>query len=70
MSLTAAALTTVRSAWAVRPAAADDLAVVVVVDGQLEHERAVVLLELLDLDLVGLVDERPDEVLEQLAHEG
>ena len=39
-------------------AAADDLAVVVVGDRQLEHDRAVVLLELLDRHLVGLVDER------------
>ena len=46
-------------------AAADDLAVVIVVDRQLEHERAVVLLELLDLDALGLVDERAGEVLEQ-----
>src|SRR4051794_16693863 len=49
-------------------APADDAAVVVVIDRQLEHERAVVLLELLDLDLRGLLHERPDEVLEQLAH--
>src|SRR3954468_9809361 len=48
-------------------APADDAAVVVVVDRQLVHERAVVLLELLDLDRVGLLHERPDEVLEQLA---
>ena len=52
------------------PAAADDLAVVVVGDRQLEDDRAVVLLELLDLHRVGLVDERADELLEQLAQPG
>src|SRR3954447_16043091 len=51
-------------------APADDAPVVLVVDGELEHERPVVLLELLDADLVGLVDERLREVLEQLPHGG
>src|SRR3954471_18833607 len=50
------------------PAAADDLAVVVLPHGKLEDDRAVVLLELLDGHGVGLVDERPREVLEQLPH--
>src|SRR6185312_1006813 len=50
-------------------AAADHLAVVVVGDRQLEHERAVVLLELLDGHLVRLVDELAGEVFEQLFQE-
>src|SRR5918994_1710688 len=52
------------------PATADDLAVVVVADGQLEHERAVVLLELLDPDAVRLVHQRARQVLEELLHPG
>src|SRR4051794_34756845 len=47
-------------------AAADDLAVVVLGDCELEHDRAVVLLELLDLDPVRLVDQRPGQLLQQL----
>ena len=47
------------------PAAADDLAVVVVGHRQLEDDGAVVLLEVLDLDLVRLVDERAGERLQQ-----
>src|SRR5919202_1988294 len=50
------------------PAAADDLAVVVLGDGQLEDDGPVVLLELLDGHGVGLIDERPRQVLEQLPH--
>jgi hypothetical protein len=53
LSLTDAALTTVRRALAVRPAAADDAAVVVVADGELEHQRAVVLGELVDRHRLG-----------------
>src|SRR3954465_5589741 len=49
--------------------ASDDLAVVVIRDRQLEHERAVVLLELLDLDLVGRIHQLLREIDEQLAHE-
>src|SRR3954451_16729882 len=49
-------------------AAADDLAVVVLGDRDLEHDGAVVLLELLDRDLPGLVDEALGQLLEQLAH--
>ena len=67
-SLTAAALTTVRSALAGATAAADDLAVVVLGHRELEDDRAVVLLELLDLHRVGLVDQRRGQVLEQLPH--
>src|SRR4051794_23923321 len=50
------------------PAAPDDLPVVVVGDGQLEDDRAVVLLELLDGHLVGMRDEHPGELLEEVAH--
>src|SRR3954466_135217 len=50
------------------PAASDDLSVVILVHGELEDQGAVVLLELLDLDGLGVVDEEPREVLEQLAH--
>src|SRR3954471_16794949 len=50
--------------------ASDDLSVVILVDRELEDQRAVVLLELLDLDGLGGVDEEPREVLEQLAHGG
>src|SRR5204862_5877785 len=49
-------------------ALADDLAVVVVRDGELEDDSPVVLVELLDLDLVRLVDELTGEVLQQLLH--
>ena len=49
------------------PAAADHPAVVVRGDAQLEHDRAVVLLELLDRDRVGIVDQAFGEVLEQPA---
>ena len=49
-------------------AASDDLSVVILVHRQLEDERAVVLLVLLDLHLVGVIDQQPREVLEQLAH--
>ena len=52
----------------VKAAAADDLAVVVVADGQLEHQRAVVLLELLHADAVRLVHQGAGQVLEQLLH--
>ena len=48
-------------------AAADHAAEVVVGDGHLEDEVAL-FLELLDLDLIGLLDEGPDEELDQLAH--
>ena len=68
MSLTAAALTIGAEGLRGASPAPDDLAVVVIGDRQLEHERAVVLLELLDLDLVGLVDQRLREIVEQLAH--
>src|SRR5262249_34522666 len=50
------------------PAASDDLSVVILVDGELEHQRAVVLLVGLHLDLVGVIDEEPREILEQLFH--
>jgi hypothetical protein len=50
------------------PAAADDAPVVVLGDRQLEHDRAVVLLELLDGHAVGRLDELAGEELEQLAH--
>ena len=48
-------------------AAADHLAVVLGADGELEHDRAVGLLEAFDGDLLGVVDEPLGEVLEQLA---
>src|SRR4051794_18904981 len=48
-------------------AASDDLSVVILVHRELEHERAVVLLELLDLDLLGPVDDRLRQVLEEVA---
>ena len=48
----------------------DDLAVVVRADGELEHERPVVLGELLDLDAVGLVDQRPRQLLQEFAGRG
>jgi hypothetical protein len=44
----------------------DHLAAVILGDGQLEDDRLVVLLELVDLDAVGLVDQGPREELEQL----
>ena len=47
-------------------AAPDHLAVVVGADGELEHDAAVALLEALDLDLLGVIDETLGEVLEQL----
>ena len=46
--------------------AADHLAAVVLGDAQLEDDRVVVLLELVNLDLVRLVDQGPGEELEQL----
>ena len=46
--------------------APDHLAAIVLGDAQLEHHRLVVLLELVHLDLVRLVDQRPGEELEQL----
>ena len=50
-----------------RPAmAADHLPAVLLCDAQLEHERSVVFLELAHLDLVGTIDERLGEELEQL----
>src|SRR4051794_1801341 len=49
-------------------ALADDPAVVVLADGQLEDDRAVLLVELLHRDLVGVVDELPGQVVEQLLH--
>ena len=48
-------------------AAADHPAEVVVGDRDLEDQVAV-LLELLDHDRVGVLDQRPDEELEQVAH--
>jgi hypothetical protein len=47
-------------------AAADDLAEIVLGHTELQHERAIVFLELAHLDLVGLVDQRLGEELEQL----
>ncbi len=41
------------------PAAADDLAVVVGRHCELQHDRAVILVELLDRDLLGPIDEAP-----------
>src|SRR3954464_6985421 len=49
--------------------ASDDLAVVILVHAQLEHQRAVVFLELLDRHLVGVVHEQPHQIVEQLAQE-
>ena len=49
------------------PASPDDLSVVIIVDRELQNERTVVLLELLDLHPLGMVDEELREVLEQLA---
>src|SRR5581483_4673719 len=50
------------------PAAADDAAVVVRADRQLEDDRSVILANLGDLDLVGLVDEATGEVLQEILH--
>ena len=50
------------------PAAADHLAVVLLRDGELQHDGAVVLLELLDGDLFGLVDQPLREVDQELLH--
>ena len=50
-------------------AAADDATEVVLGDGDLEDEVAV-LFELLDLDLVRLLDESANEELDELAHGG
>src|SRR4051812_23338744 len=50
------------------PALADHAAVVLVADRQLEDDRAVVLVELLDGDRGGVVDELARQVLEQLLH--
>src|SRR5215204_1692037 len=50
------------------PAAADHLAGVVIGHVQLQHDRAVVLLERLHAHLVRTVDERPGEILEELLH--
>src|SRR4051812_11209893 len=50
--------------------AADDLAVVVLGHGELEDDGAVFLLELIDLDLVGLVDEPPGQLFQQFAGRG
>src|SRR3954447_11917949 len=50
------------------PAAADDLAVVVLRHGELEDDRAVVLLELLDGHAAGPVEEPPRKVGEQPPH--
>ena len=47
---------------------ADHLADVVFGDVQAEDERAVVALDLLDAHRVGLVDEPPRELREQLGH--
>src|SRR3954466_12985490 len=47
--------------------ASDDLAVVILVHAQLEHERAVVFLELLHRHLVGVIHEQPRQIVEQLA---
>src|SRR5262245_47404337 len=49
-------------------AAADDLAVVVLGDRELEHDRAVVFFELLDGHLVGMVDQLAHQRFEQFAH--
>src|SRR3954447_5740327 len=49
-------------------ALADDPAVVVLADRQLQDDGAVLLVELLHRDLVGVVDELPGEVVEQLLH--
>jgi hypothetical protein len=46
--------------------AADHLAAIGFRDAQLEHHGVVVLGELGDLDLVGMVDQRAREVLEKL----
>ena len=45
---------------------ADHLAAVLLGNEQLEHDRVVVLVETLDLDLVGIVDERARQELEQV----
>src|SRR5947209_15920320 len=49
------------------PAAADDVAVVVLRNRELEDDGAVVFGHLRHLDLVRLVDEAPGEVLEQIS---
>ena len=41
----------------------DHLPIIIVGDTQLEHDRAVVLLELLDRDIFGIVDQPLSEVL-------
>src|SRR3954452_18385398 len=50
------------------PALADHAAVVLLADGELQDDGAVVLVELLHGHLVGMVDELAGQVLEQLAH--
>src|SRR5205085_7451634 len=52
------------------PASSDDVPVVILVDPELQHQRALGLVERLDLHLVGMVDERLGEVLEQVARHG
>ena len=49
-------------------AAADDLAVVVLGYRELEDDGAVVLLELLDRDLIGLVDQLASQRFEKVTH--
>src|SRR3954451_20597120 len=49
------------------PASSDDLSVVIIVHREFQDQRPVVLLELLDLHLLGVIDEKPREILEQLA---
>src|ERR1700722_2831504 len=51
------------------PTATDDLTVVSVCDAQLQHYGAVILLELLDRHLVGVVNKTLSQVLEQLSHD-
>ena len=46
--------------------AADHLAAVLLGDAQLQHDRLLVLFELGDLDLVGVIDQRSRQILEQL----
>ena len=68
-SAVAAALASVRIAFATRPSRPITRPRSSVGDPDLEHD-AVVLLDLVDADRVGIGDERADDELDEVAHSG